>query len=59
MQVSRPWRPNATSTFALWLVMLASAFAYRRDIATLPRRSLAFSITLSLVGGLLGGRCCS
>ncbi|MFN7913799.1 MAG: sulfite exporter TauE/SafE family protein [Vicinamibacterales bacterium] len=49
-----PVSANATSTFAMWPASLASAFAYRGEIA----RARAWMVRLgaiSLVGGLLGG----
>ncbi len=49
-----PVTANATSTFAMWPASLASAFAYRGEIA----RARAWMVRLgaiSLVGGLLGG----
>lgn len=49
-----PVSANATSTFAMWPASLASAFAYRGEIA----RARAWMVRLgaiSLAGGLLGG----
>jgi uncharacterized membrane protein YfcA len=45
---------NATSTAAVCPGALASAFAYRRDVAGLGRRFLLALIAISLIGGLLG-----
>jgi hypothetical protein len=49
-----PVSANATSTFGVWPASLASAFAYRREIAPLRSRLLWLG-AVSLVGGLLGG----
>ncbi|MGE3958824.1 MAG: sulfite exporter TauE/SafE family protein [Vicinamibacterales bacterium] len=49
-----PVSANATSTFAMWPASVASALAYRQEIA----RSKAWMVRLgavSLLGGLLGG----
>jgi uncharacterized membrane protein YfcA len=49
-----PVSANATSTFAMWPASVASAFAYRGEIA----RARAWMVrlgTISLAGGLLGG----
>lgn len=46
---------NATSTVALWPGSLASAGAYRRDIAGSGRPLLWFSL-VSLLGGFMGAR---
>ncbi|HEX3703522.1 MAG TPA: sulfite exporter TauE/SafE family protein, partial [Vicinamibacterales bacterium] len=48
-----PVAANATTTLALWPGSVASAFAYRRDIALTGGR-LAVLTGVSLVGGLVG-----
>ena len=45
---------NATSTFAMWPASVASAFAYRGEIAR-ARRWMVRLGAISLLGGLLGG----
>lgn len=45
---------NATSTFAMWPASLASAFAYRGEIARAGHWMVRLG-AISLVGGLLGG----
>ena len=50
-----PITANATSTVALWPGSIASAGAYRRDLHSLKRYLLPFSLA-SLVGGFLGAR---
>ena len=45
---------NATSTFAMWPASLASAFAYRGEIAR-ARHWMVRLGAISLLGGLLGG----
>ena len=49
-----PVSANATSTFALWPGTVASAVAYREDLAT-ERRHLVPLCLVSVAGGLLGG----
>jgi hypothetical protein len=49
-----PIAANATSTAAVCPGALASALAYRRDVADLGRRFLTALVAISLVGGLLG-----
>jgi uncharacterized protein len=49
-----PVSANATSTFAMWPASLASAFAYRGEIARARHWMLRLG-SISLVGGLLGG----
>jgi len=49
-----PVSANATSTFALWPGTVASAVAYRDDLAT-ERRHLLPLCAVSVVGGLFGG----
>ncbi len=45
---------NATSTVALWPGSVASAGAYRRELARQNRRLLFLLIGTSLIGGILG-----
>lgn len=45
---------NATSTFAMWPASLASAFAYRSEIARAKQWTMRLGV-VSLIGGLLGG----
>jgi uncharacterized membrane protein YfcA len=49
-----PVSANATSTFAMWPASVASALAYRSEIARARHWMLRLG-ALSLVGGLLGG----
>jgi uncharacterized membrane protein YfcA len=49
-----PVSANATSTFAMWPASLASAFAYRDEIARAKDWTIRLG-TISLIGGLLGG----
>lgn len=49
-----PVSANATSTFAMWPASLASAFAYRGEIARMRGVMLRLG-AISLIGGLLGG----
>jgi uncharacterized protein len=49
-----PVSANATSTFAMWPASVASALAYRGEIAR-ARRWMVSLGTISLAGGLLGG----
>lgn len=49
-----PIAANATSTAAVCPGALASAVAYRRDVAGLGRSVLLALVALSLVGGLIG-----
>ncbi|HUR35672.1 MAG TPA: sulfite exporter TauE/SafE family protein [Vicinamibacterales bacterium] len=49
-----PVSANATSTFAMWPASLASALAYRGEIAR-ARRWMFRLGAISLLGGLLGG----
>lgn len=44
---------NATSTFSLWPAIVASAYAYRRDIEAPPKLLWILGIT-SLTGGAIG-----
>ena len=44
---------NATSTVALWPFVVGGIFGYRREIATIERRWLAFAIP-SIAGGFMG-----
>ena len=48
-----PIAANATNNTALWVAALASAGAYRKDLA-IPRRELLLLSATSLVGGVLG-----
>jgi hypothetical protein len=51
-----PVAANATTTLAMWPGSIASAWAYRRELARVSRGVLiAFGLT-SLVGGFLGAR---
>jgi uncharacterized membrane protein YfcA len=49
-----PIAANATSTAAVCPGALASAVAYRKDVAGLGRRFLLALVVISLVGGLIG-----
>ena len=49
-----PVSANATSTFAVWPASIASAVAFRREIAP-ARKWLPLLGAISLVGGLIGG----
>ena len=44
---------NATSTFALWPGIVASAYAYRRDVDA-PRKLILLLATMSILGGAIG-----
>jgi uncharacterized protein len=44
---------NATSTVALWPFVLGGVFGYRRELASVERRYLAFAVP-SIVGGFVG-----
>ena len=45
---------NASSTIALFPGTVASTYAYRRNIATIPGLSLPVMLAISLAGGLVG-----
>ena len=47
-------KANATSTVALWPASLASATAYRKELALLNRLLLLVLVSISIVGGVLG-----
>src|SRR5258707_13525096 len=47
-------KANATSTLALWPGSVASATAYRKELASLNRLLLLVLVGTSLVGGGLG-----
>lgn len=49
-----PTIANATSTIALWPGSMASAVAYRREIAYVNKRVLIFLIGISLLGSVFG-----
>ena len=48
-----PITANATNNTALWIVAMASAGAYRRDLL-IPRRQLLILCITSLIGGGIG-----
>ena len=50
-----PVSANATTTFALWPGSMSSAWAYRRELATVGPRTVALLGGVSVVGGLAGG----
>src|SRR5215470_1930190 len=47
-------KANATSTVALWPASLASASAYRKELALVNRLLLLVLVGVSIVGGVLG-----
>ncbi len=49
-----PIQSNATNTVALWPGGIASAWAYRKDLATQKRLLLLILTVTSLIGGILG-----
>lgn len=49
-----PIEANATSTVALWPGSIASAGAYRKELASQDRLLLFVLVAISLVGGVLG-----
>lgn len=49
-----PIEANATSTVALWPGSIASAGAYRKELASQDRLLLLVLVAISLVGGVLG-----